>query len=93
MIDIAKLEKSDIGRWVEYRGIGGEVEHGRLKSWNDKYIFVVYKCAGEWNRFQEFTGVATEPKDLRFKKRRCVNRKIEKLIEESKKDNVKERVA
>lgn len=66
MIDIVKLRKSDIGKWVEYRGSAGEIERGKLKSWNDKYIFVVYKCAGEWDRFQEFTGVATSPKDLIF---------------------------
>ena len=66
MIDIATLRKSDIGRWVEYRGTGGEVERGKIKSWNDEYIFVVYKCAGEWNRFQDFTGQSTRPKDLHF---------------------------
>ena len=66
MIDLAKLTKEDIGRWVEYRGTGGEVERGRLKGWNEQFIFVVYKCAGEWNRFQDFTGVATKPTDLSF---------------------------
>ena len=66
MIDLAQLEKSNIGDWVEYRGGAGEVERGRLKGWNDKFIFVVYKCGGEWERFQDFTGVATSPKDLRF---------------------------
>jgi hypothetical protein len=51
---------------VLYQGSGGEKEKGRLKSWNDKFIFVVFKCNGEWDRFQDFTGVATHPKDLRF---------------------------
>lgn len=66
MIDIAKLRKEDIGRWVEYRGYGGELERGRLKGWNDKFIFVVYRCDSEWYRFQDFTGVATCQEDLSF---------------------------
>lgn len=66
MIDIAQLTKEDVGKWVEYQGGAGERERGKLKSWNELYIFVVYKCAGEWDRFQDFTGVATSPKDLRF---------------------------
>lgn len=66
MIDIAQLRKLDIGKWVEYKGGAGEKERGRLKSWNEVNIFVVYKCAGEWERFQDFTGVATNPCDLKF---------------------------
>jgi hypothetical protein len=66
MIDLAKLTKEDIGRWVEYHGAGGEIERGRLKGWNEIYIFVVYHCAGEWDRFQDFTGAATRPADLTF---------------------------
>lgn len=64
-MDIKTLTKSDIGRWVEYRGGAGEVERGRIKSWNDSYIFVVYKCNDEWDRFQDFTGVSTRPEDLK----------------------------
>lgn len=66
MIDIATLRKEDKGRWVEYRGTGGEVERGRLKGWNNHYIFVVYKCNGEWERFMNFTGAATDPQQLSF---------------------------
>lgn len=66
MIDIAQLRKTDIGKWVEYLGKGGEEDRGRIKSWNNSYIFVVYKCGGEWDRFQDFTGVATNPQDLHF---------------------------
>ncbi len=66
MIDIATLTEKDKGRWVEYTGGAGEKECGKLKSWNDTYIFVVYKCAGEWHRYQDFTGQATSPKDLKF---------------------------
>lgn len=65
MIDIAKLTKEDIGRWVVYED-GFKKEKGRIKSWNDHYIFVVYKCNHEWDRFQDYTGCATSPEDLRF---------------------------
>ena len=67
MIDIRKLTEEDIGRWVSYTGnFDGTIEKGKIKSWNNKYIFVVYKCADEWGRFKEYTGVATRPEDLEF---------------------------
>jgi len=66
MIDLVGLRKSDIGRWVEYAATFGDAERGKLKGWNDKFIFVVYKCAGEWNRFKDYTGQATSPEDLKF---------------------------
>lgn len=66
MIDLAKLTTDDIGKWIEYTPSYGAKERGRLKSWNDKFIFVVYKCGGEWGRFKGFTGAATKPEDLCF---------------------------
>ena len=66
MIDIAQLKNEDIGRWVLYEGSDGEKEKGRIKLWNDKFIFVVYKCDSQWDRFQDFTGNATSPESLRF---------------------------
>lgn len=66
MINIANLKTEHIGRFVRYSGVAGEREDGRLKSWNDRFIFVVYKCNNEWHRFQEFTGVATNPENLEF---------------------------
>jgi len=66
MINILQLTKEDIGKWVEYNGAGGEIEKGRIKSWNSNFIFVVYRCNNEWNRFQDFTGNATNPEDLVF---------------------------
>ena len=66
MIDLAELKDEDIGRWVEYTAPHGATERGRLKSWNSHFIFVVYKCGGEWTRFKNFTGAATKPDDLRF---------------------------
>jgi putative NIF3 family GTP cyclohydrolase 1 type 2 len=67
MINIEELTQKDIGRWVEYNtGLPIETETGRVKSWNDTYIFVVYKCDQQWERFQDFTGAATDPQDLKF---------------------------
>ena len=62
------VTNKDIGRFVEYRGGAGERERGRIKSFNDTWIFVVYKCDNQWSRFKEFTGVATDPKDLFYEK-------------------------
>lgn len=56
------LTQKDVGRWVRYDG--GEV--GRIKSWNGSYIFVVYSCNKEWDRYQDFTGAATRPDELEF---------------------------
>ena len=66
MIDIEKLTDKDVGRWVVYVDMVREPEIGRIKSWNDKYVFVVYKCNGDWKNFQKYTGVATDPRDLFF---------------------------
>jgi len=66
MINIDELTHTDIGRWVEYHGLGGEHERGRLKSWNYKFIFVVLKCDNNWDNFQEYTGVACDPANLTF---------------------------
>ena len=55
MININTLTKNDIGRWVTYTAPHGEQERGRIKSWNDTFIFVVYNCAGEWDNYQNYT--------------------------------------
>lgn len=65
MIPIETLRKEDVGKWVLYDN-GFIKEKGKIKSWNDWFIFVVYKCAGEWDNFQNYTGCATSPEDLRF---------------------------
>ena len=65
-MDIQGLTKADIGKWVKYTPSAGESEVGRIKSWNDRWIFVVYHCAGMWDKYLEYTGAATNPKDLIF---------------------------
>lgn len=66
MIEIVKLTKEDTGRYVKYIGDIGHIEIGRIKAWNDRYIFVVYRCGGNWKRFKDYTGIATRPEDLIF---------------------------
>ena len=60
------LQKSDlkVGQWVEYTAPHGDKEQGRIKSWNDKWVFVVYNCAEEWERFEQYTAAATNRDDL-----------------------------
>ena len=67
LIQINNLTEKDVGRWVTYVDGVGKKEEGKLKSWNDTFIFVVYTCNNEWDRFKDFTGAATSPKDLYFK--------------------------
>ena len=65
MIRINRLKDSDVGRWVIYDNEYNR-EKGRIKSWNDKFIFVVYNCADDWDGFKNYTACATDPYDLSF---------------------------
>jgi len=69
MIDIKTLTEKDKGRWVVYKGGAGETERGKIKSWNDKVIFVVYDRPGrDLNLYEHYMGYATNPEDLFFEK-------------------------
>lgn len=61
-----KLIDAGKGSWVVYEDPHGEDEEGRIKSWNDKYIYVVYHCGGNWDDFDEYTGVPTSPEDIKL---------------------------
>ena len=65
MIDIKHLTLPCIGKWVLYTS-GDKKEIGMIKSWNDKVVFVVYHCNNDWNNYIDYTGCATDPKDLEF---------------------------
>lgn len=65
MIDITKLTKDDIGKWVRYfDGFAGQF--GRVKGWNRELIFVVYHCNGEWDDINNYTGEGARPEQLSF---------------------------
>ena len=48
--------------------MGEKLEKGKIKSWNDSGIFVVYDCAGNWmgDLWKEYTAQHTNPEDLEF---------------------------
>jgi hypothetical protein len=46
MIDIKEFGPEHVGKWVEYRGDPGKIETGKIKSWNDRVVFVVYRFTG-----------------------------------------------
>ena len=58
-----ELTKEDIGKWVLYLP---KNERGRIKSWNDLFVFVVYKCANNWDDYKNYTAATTKAEDLRF---------------------------
>ena len=64
-MDINNLPKDLKGKWVVYTG-SNKREIGRIKFRSGANMFVVYNCAGNWNRFMRYTGVYTPIKDLEF---------------------------
>jgi hypothetical protein len=68
MIDIGDLRPEHVGQWVRYRDahFPHQSEDGRIKSWNDRTVFVVYKCDNQWHRFKDFTAAGTLPESLDF---------------------------
>lgn len=60
MIQIKELTQKDIGKEVLYL-TPYKKQKGKIKSWNEKFIFVVYNCNDDWDNFRCYTGVATEP--------------------------------
>jgi hypothetical protein len=58
MIELSKLTAADIGRWVVYLPTRAR---GRIKGWNDRFVFVVYRADDNW---EDYTAAATEPEDL-----------------------------
>jgi hypothetical protein len=65
MINLNELVQEDIGRWVIYNRFRKK-ETGRIKSWNNLFIFVVYSCDNKWEDFKNYTGCGTKPEDLEF---------------------------
>ena len=59
------LTKADVGQWVEYAD-HNTTEKGRIKWFNDKWIFVVFNCADEWDKFQDYTAAACAPESITF---------------------------
>ena len=66
MIEISDLTEKDKGRWVDYVPGQGRTERGKLKFWNNQFIFVVFHCAGKWKDYGNFTAEACKPEDVEF---------------------------
>ncbi len=66
-IDIKKLTEADIGREVKYKPKHiTALEQGRIKFFNDTWVFVVYHCDNDWDNYWNYTAAPTDPKDLIF---------------------------
>lgn len=50
---------------VTYCPTYGDKEKGVVKEIRGDIAFVVYKCDGEWHRYEEYTGAATNLSDLK----------------------------
>lgn len=60
---MTKLSK---GQKVHYCTDYGKMENGIVKSVpGDGHAFVVYNCAGNWDRYEDYTGARTKISDLR----------------------------
>lgn len=77
MIDSTALTENDIGRFVLYCDGYGNPELGRIKSFRDDAIFVVFNCNNDWVNFKEYTAQNCQPKYLSF----CSN-KARDVLEE-----------
>jgi hypothetical protein len=67
---LSDVSMLNIGQWVTYKGGAGDTALGRIKSFNDKFIFVVFKCANDWKRFEGYTAAGCKPEDLTFSSER-----------------------
>ena len=69
MIDISKLKIGDkVHYQPDYYRID-EYENGIVKEIRDNTnnsVFVVYNCAGNWDRFKDYTSVLTNLRDLKI---------------------------
>lgn len=54
------------GQKVHYKPIFGQTENGIVKSQHPsgKSVWVVYRCAGDWGNYQNYTGELTVNTDL-----------------------------
>lgn len=61
------LDQDMIGEWVTYVDGSGHEEKGRIKKLdNHKQVaWVVYKCNGDWDNYQKYTGQSTKYSDIK----------------------------
>jgi len=66
MIDIKSLKEADKGSWVVVDNTNIGEATGRIKSWNDTYIFVVFHCNGDWENYADYTAEAVNPSRIKI---------------------------
>ena len=60
---IKDLKQSDIGRFVIYTPNG---DLGRITSFSDKWVNVVYRCNHDWEDYRNYTANSTKREHLIF---------------------------
>ncbi len=67
-VEAQEVSKFKQGDRVHYTSGHGSKENGIVKGINESgsIAWVVYKCAGEWDRYMDYTGAATNIEDLSF---------------------------
>ena len=65
MINVSSLTEADRGRWVEYCPPWGEPQRGRIQSWTNTLVNVVFRC-GNWDDYQNYPGARSLPEHLTF---------------------------
>jgi hypothetical protein len=67
MIDPAKLNQLEHpGAWVVYQPHFGNKEVGRIKSWDEESVWVVFKCDDRWDLYKNYTAMMCNPTQLEF---------------------------
>lgn len=64
-IDISLLSEKDAGRWVQWLDSTNEAMNGRIKDWDDEYVYVVFD-ADDWENYIDFESSPTDPRYLKF---------------------------
>lgn len=66
MVNITELQKGDKVYYQPTHYLKDDrKEIGKVKSIAPNGgVFVVYNCAGNWNRFEDYTAANTRPEDL-----------------------------
>lgn len=77
MIDLNQLNYKHLGAWVRFDYQHGESEYGRIKTWNEKYVFVVFKCNGDWDNWNNYTSQSCAPDELTFEEPKEIDPKKE----------------
>lgn len=67
---IEDITKEDIGKWAiftynhELNTKTKYIKRGKIKSFNDKFIFVVFYCDDNWHKYYDYTAEACYPENL-----------------------------